>query len=67
MIKEADVKSGATRLFRFECHLCGGFKFEEAETIEELTEALNLGGWEDCIIGESEGIFCPDCIDMGQE
>ena len=62
MIKETDVKLGAEPFFKFECFMCGGFNSEEAATIKELTETLITNGWEDCTIGDSMGIFCPDCV-----
>lgn len=66
MIRHLDVKLGAIELFKFECFMCGGFNFEEAGSIKELTDTLVANGWRDCVIGDSEGIFCPDCIEEGK-
>lgn len=54
------IKSTAIISYKFECCMCSSSQ-EEAETIEELVDVLFTSGWKDCIIGESEGIFCPDC------
>jgi hypothetical protein len=61
VIDEKTVRLAAETLFKYTCPMCS-FNTEEAESIEELAEALELGGWEDCTLGDSEGIFCPECI-----
>jgi len=66
-ITETNVKLGAVKFYRFDCFMCSGYNHEEAETIEELTANLNSGGWEDTQIGDSVGIFCPECIEADEE